>query len=201
MEPWRVRQPAASRRLLAQLHRRSSSVRIELSTGTNDALTTAVVEGRVDAAFAAERPKGPEFLCMPAYAERLILISSLQHPAVTSARDVSGTPLIAFPRGCAYRRALERWLGRTNVGPRFKLSSYHAIVACVASGTGVAVVPESVLETLDTSMVRRHTLPRVHADRMTYLISLREAGNAAVGVLFEELQKQRLRIRRESRPS
>ncbi|MGH8700566.1 MAG: LysR substrate-binding domain-containing protein [Burkholderiales bacterium] len=29
-----------------------------------------------------------------------------------------------------------------------ELSSYHAIIACVASGTGVAVAPRSVLETV-----------------------------------------------------
>jgi DNA-binding transcriptional LysR family regulator len=29
-----------------------------------------------------------------------------------------------------------------------ELSSYHAIVACVASGTGIAFVPRSVLETI-----------------------------------------------------
>jgi DNA-binding transcriptional LysR family regulator len=29
-----------------------------------------------------------------------------------------------------------------------ELASYHAIVACVASGTGIAIVPRSVLETI-----------------------------------------------------
>ena len=34
-----------------------------------------------------------------------------------------------------------------------ELSSYHAIVVCVASGTGVAVLPESVLDVVKTDEV------------------------------------------------
>jgi DNA-binding transcriptional LysR family regulator len=40
------------------------------------------------------------------------------------------------------------------------LNSYDAIVACVASGTGIALVPESVLGTMPTTSVLRHALPK-----------------------------------------
>jgi hypothetical protein len=69
--------------------------------------------------------------------------------------------VIAFPAGCAYRRRLARWLGPAHAAARIlELASYHAIVACVASGTGVALVPRSVLHTLECSRsVRVHRLP------------------------------------------
>jgi DNA-binding transcriptional LysR family regulator len=51
-----------------------------------------------------------------------------------------------------------------------ELSSYHAIVACVASGTGVALMPESVLDTVQHAAVARHPLPKVQAQRITPLI-------------------------------
>jgi DNA-binding transcriptional LysR family regulator len=56
--------------------------------------------------------------------------------------------VIAFAEGCSYRRRLEEWLTTLGVVPaRFlELQSYHAIVACVAAGSGVAIIPKSVLE-------------------------------------------------------
>ena len=42
------------------------------------------------------------------------------------------------------------WLGSGGIVPErvLELSSYHAIVTCVAAGTGVAVAPRSVLGTI-----------------------------------------------------
>jgi DNA-binding transcriptional LysR family regulator len=51
-----------------------------------------------------------------------------------------------------------------------ELGSYHAIVACVASGTGIALVPESVLDTVQDAAVARHALPKVHGQVVTPLI-------------------------------
>ena len=61
--------------------------------------------------------------------------------------------VIAFPAGCAYRRRLQAWLTAGAVTPTkiLELSSYHAILACVAAGTGIAVVPKSVLKTMRTA--------------------------------------------------
>ena len=66
------------------------------------------------------------------------------------ARDVCTDTMITFPSGCAYRRRLQAWFAAGGIRPEkvLKLSSYHSIVACVASGTGIAFVPRSVLETI-----------------------------------------------------
>jgi DNA-binding transcriptional LysR family regulator len=40
------------------------------------------------------------------------------------------------------------------------LNSYLVIVACVASGTGIALVPESALDAMPTTNVLRHALPK-----------------------------------------
>lgn len=158
--------------LLASFHRRYPEVRLELTTGTNDALVNAVVERRLDAAFVAEPPLLRSLAHQPAFAERLVIISSTDHQPIKRPRDVRGLSLIAFPGGCAYRRALQRWLGRDNLaGARvLELNSYHAIVACVASGTGIGLVPESVLDTMPQTQVRRHAIPKAHADFTTPLI-------------------------------
>jgi DNA-binding transcriptional LysR family regulator len=51
-----------------------------------------------------------------------------------------------------------------------ELSSYHAIVAIVASGSGIAILPESVLATVQSAQVRRHELPKVLANVVTPLV-------------------------------
>src|SRR5205814_1940387 len=69
---------AASRlpRVLANFHRRYPQVRLELTTGTNDALVNAVLERRLDAAFAAEPPPTRSLGYQPVFGERLVIISS-----------------------------------------------------------------------------------------------------------------------------
>jgi DNA-binding transcriptional LysR family regulator len=165
---------AASRlpKVLAAYHEAYPEVRIELITGTNDALTAAVLERRVEAAFVAEVPSTKDLAAQKLFRERLVVISSLDHVPIRRPQDVDGDSVIAFPSGCAYRRVLQHWLGRERVSSVrvLELSSYHAIVACVASGTGVALMPESVLDTVQHAAVARHPLPKVQAQRITPLI-------------------------------
>ena len=157
--------------VLAEFHRRYPDVRLELTTGTNDQLVAAVTERRLDAAFIAE-PPGPDLAHMPVFRERLVVISSPEHPPVTRPRDAAGESVITFPSGCAYRRALQRWLGRESLASLrvFELGSYHAIVACVAAGAGIALMPEAVLDAMPQVRVRRHPIPKAQGDIVTPLV-------------------------------
>lgn len=158
--------------VLAAFHRAYPEVQVRLTTGTNDALTAAVAQRRLDAAFVAERPSSREFEHQALFEEELVLISPADHRPIRTPADVEGDSVVAFPNGCAYRRVLLRWLGdrRLPTVRVMEVGSYHAIVACVASGAGVAVMPESVLATMPDLPVRRHALPRVHARIVTPLI-------------------------------
>lgn len=158
--------------ILARFHRAYPDVRVELQTGTNDALTTAVRERRLDAAFVVETPADRVLASMPLFTERLVVIAAADHPPVHGPRDVRGESVIAFPNGCAYRRVLESWLGRRNrtTVRVLELSSYHAIVACVSSGTGIALIPESVLDVVHGESIARHPLPAVLGQVVTPLI-------------------------------
>src|SRR3954447_14019581 len=165
---------AASRlpRILADFHRRYPEVRLELTTGTNDDLMTKVADRRLDAAFTAEPPAARVLEHVSVFTERLIVITNSDHPPIRRARDVQGTSLIAFPEGCAYRRVLQRWLGRESLATLrvLELNSYHAIVACVSSGTGIALMPESVLDTMPDTHVLRHAIPKAQANITTPLV-------------------------------
>ena len=62
---------------------------------------------------------------------------------MTRPGDLAGMTLVAFATGCSYRKRLEDWLGKCGVMPARSLefASYQAMIACVAAGTGFAVVP------------------------------------------------------------
>jgi DNA-binding transcriptional LysR family regulator len=144
-------------------------------TGTNDSLMQALADRRIDAAFTAEAPGrslAPSLAHAPVFSERLVVISSLDHPPIRRAGDAGDASLIAFPDGCAYRRVLQRWLGIDSLAGRraLELASYHAIVACVAAGAGIALVPESVLDTMPQAHVARHPLPKALAEIKTPLV-------------------------------
>jgi DNA-binding transcriptional LysR family regulator len=184
--------------LLAKFHDTYPKVRVELQTGTNDALTAAVRERRLDAAFVAEASSDATLAALPIFRERLVLISSLRHPPITSPRDVKDDSIIAFPNGCTYRRILERWLGRKNLPVLrvLELSSYHAIVVCVASGTGIALLPESVLEVVSNERLARHPLPAVFANVITPLIWRAKEASPSIAALQGLLTKPKRPVAR-----
>jgi DNA-binding transcriptional LysR family regulator len=178
--------------VLAEYHKAFPAVKVELMTGTNDALIAAVLDRRVDAAFVAEAPTDGELASLPLFTERLTLISAVSHAPVRKPQDVADDSVIAFPNGCAYRRRLYRWLGdTTGVTTRtLDLASYHAMVACVGAGAGVALVPESVLETMPLARVQRHALARQYSHVVTPLIWRPKEQSPALGVLVAQLKRR-----------
>jgi DNA-binding transcriptional LysR family regulator len=184
--------------LLAGYHGRYPDVRLELTTGTNDALVSQLLERKLDAAFIAEPPAVRALEHVAVFSERLIVITSPDHPPIKYPRDVEGCSLIAFPEGCAYRRVLQRWLGRDSLAPFrvLELSSYHAIVACVTAGAGIALLPEAVLDTMPHVKVRRHAIPNAQARITTPLVWRRgeiSASVLALRSLVASLPKQKSR--------
>ena len=94
-------------KVLAAYHKAYPDVRVELITGTNDALTAAVLERRIEAAFVAEVPSSKELVAERLFRERLVVISSLRHASIRRPQGVDGDSVITFPSGCAYRRVLQ----------------------------------------------------------------------------------------------
>ena len=98
--------------------------------------------------------------------------------------------MIAFASGCSYRRILESWLGREGVAPGkvMEFASYHAIVACVAAGTGVAIVPRSVLDVLGgQTALRVRDLPGKYGAARTRLVWRVDDDTPAVQALRDQL--------------
>lgn len=158
--------------LLAAYHAKHPQVQLDLVTDTTANLVERVQQYDLDAAFVGEPVTSDEFECLEAHQEKLVLIAA-RGKGFKKASDTLNENLITFRSGCAYRRMFENWLASENVTARncMEMSSYHALAACVSAGTGIAVIPESVLDVLLIgSSVQRFELPKRFSQVKTLLI-------------------------------
>ena len=159
--------------ILSRYHTLHPDVVVELTTGTARALVTRVANFELEAAFVSEPFTATGLKARPVFTERLVLVTSTAIPKVSGPADFGRSTLIAFSQGCSYRKRAEEWLGSGNVMPEriLEFASYQAMIACVAAGTGFAVVPKSVLEALRaTRSIRQHPLPKRISHNRTYLV-------------------------------
>ena len=176
--------------LLARFHSNHPTVRIELHTGTTDTLIQRVADGEIDAAFVADFDRQHDLLkSHTVFEENLVLATPMTHDNIQSPRDIQTNTIIAFPKGCAYRRRIFDWIGgEGQPWQTLELESYHAIVACVASGTGIALVPSSVLRTINPkNAVKVHELPPKVSKSTTQLIRQRTNSSKALSAFVHLL--------------
>lgn len=176
--------------LLAHFHRSHPAVRLELVTGTSGALVDRVLREEIEAAFVAEPFPAQHLETQHAFSEELVLITPKGHARVASPRELSERIVLGFTTGCSYRRRLEAWLGRSGVVAErvMEYGSYHAIVACVIAGSGIAVVPRSVLRAVGAeAQVGVHPLPAKVGHARTMLVWRDGHRSPALDALRKEL--------------
>lgn len=130
-----ARLPAVLKELKAQCPKAP----ISLQTGPTAHLLGLLWERKADAAFVAGPVDADRFASVPAFRERLVVVST------TSGR-LQG-PLFAFARGCSYRATAESWLreeGRSDT-ELVEMGSFDGILGCVEAGMGFAVAPERAI--------------------------------------------------------
>lgn len=159
--------------LLSTVHQQHPDIRLMVETGTTDALIRRVGTYELDAAFVGEPHNIRDLNARPVFREELVLISSRTRGAIRRPQDLQGDTLLFFARGCAYRACLERWLAAGGVGidRAMDFTTYQAIIACAAAGTGVGIMPRRALETQAAAReIRAHTLPDDVAQNTTHLV-------------------------------
>ncbi len=163
---------------LALLRERWPEIDLELSMGASEDLIERVLAYELDCALVAV-PAGAHGSLdarleqVKLFVEELLLVLPPDHPPISGPSDIRPLTMAALEPGCAYRRTAEAWLARRRRSApalrTLQLGSYHAILAFVAAGGCVGVVPRSVLElqrqplhlpsyslaSIDTLLVRR----------------------------------------------
>ncbi len=132
-------------------------VSLQLSMGATRELIDRVLAGELDCALVAgpAQADGGNMLttggleqlsARKVFSEELVIVLPEGHPVIETAADLRVDTLAALEPGCTYRRIAEGW-GRARAGMRtMELGSYHAILASVAAGSAVGVMPQSVLD-------------------------------------------------------
>lgn len=164
--------------LLAAYHQRYPAVSLSLITGTSGEIIDRVREGTLAAALVDGPAHYDEINGCIAFHEQMVLITSLDHKPIHSARDAAGDTLFAFRNSCSYRLKLEAWYRDSKTQPDsiMEIQSYHAMLACVAAGAGLAMIPSTVLAQMpDRSRVQTHALPAEYRDTATWLLWRRDA--------------------------
>lgn len=172
--------------VLSRYHDDNPGVVVELITGTTGALINRVSNFDLEAAFVSEPFTAAELGALPVFREELVLITAKGRGRVRTARDLGRSTMIAFAHGCSYRKRLEEWLGSANVMPEraLEFASYQGMIACVAAGTGFAIVPRSVLIALQaTDKVDQHALPERIATNRTHLVWRGQPSLALAGLI------------------
>lgn len=194
---------AASRlpAVLASFNRKWPAVRIDIKTGTTQALADAVGAHRLDCAIVAHpgpgRPDqadmarlGPELEGSYLFSERLLLVAPPSHPRIRRASDVRVRNIAAFGQGCTYRNCIDDWLARDGDSLDgwgiVEQGSYASILACVMAGTAVAAVPQSVFDMHPAAASASTTYLRTVN---SFLIRRSGFGTSAYKAFYEEMRR------------
>jgi DNA-binding transcriptional LysR family regulator len=173
--------------ILSRFHKLYPAVVVELVTGTTGALIQRVTNFEIEAAFVSEPFTAPGLQSIKVFEEELVLITSKDIEDISKPAQLSGSTLIAFANGCSYRKRMEEWLGTAGVMPArtLEFGSYQAMIACVAAGTGFALVPRSLLMSLKAAGdVRQHEVPPRVRRNHTHLV-----WNGSPSPALERLQR------------
>jgi len=152
---------AASRLVepLAQFSQRCPEVTLQLSMAPTRQLTLKVQQSELDCALVALPPNEdmtvdcPDDIdYQPLFTEQLVWVLPGRLGHINSMTEATGEKLVAFTKGCTYRDIAINTLRQASDNSVERMvqdvSSYHSMLACVASGTAICLIPLSVLTLL-----------------------------------------------------
>ena len=133
--------------LLARFHSLHPGIGIEVRTGVSERSLRLVLDGELDGAFVAGPTGHPDIAAVDVLQERLVLLSGQDARPDVPVRDLLRLPLLVLPRGCFYRKLLERWQEDEDIAGAqiMEFDSLGAIVASISAGLGVGFIPASAV--------------------------------------------------------
>jgi DNA-binding transcriptional LysR family regulator len=175
---------------LGDLVARHPGLKLTLKTGNPQQLAAAVLAGTLDAALVTAPVIDPRFERQPICTEELVIVGPAGQPALGGQHRRTRPPpeaIVVFEPGCPHRERLERWYAQRDSQPvhTIEISSYHAMLGCVAAGMGIALVPRSVLDGFpQAARLSQHALPRAERHIAIELVWRRGARSPKVDALI-----------------
>ncbi|WP_118184425.1 LysR family transcriptional regulator [Paraburkholderia phosphatilytica] len=163
--------------ILSGFARRYPEVRLSLATGTTCSLITDVADGRLDGAFVAGPLDHPELCSDTIFREELVLITPRTVRTLKLLSSVPDLKTIVFRLGCSYRQRLDTLLADMGIvaATPLEFGSTDAILACVAAGVGITLLPRAVVSAAaERDGVVIHRIPPEKAHVETLFIRRRD---------------------------
>lgn len=131
--------------VLAKFRSQNPKAQLTLRTGPTDDLIDHVLAHRLDAALVGGHVHHPAIIQEPIYREQLVLVTD---QSVDAPDQIDNRQLLVFKQGCSYRTAAEQGLRSSGFAPveLSELGTLDGILACVAAGIGITLLPRSVVE-------------------------------------------------------
>ena len=148
-------------RMLSAFHAKYTTISITVTTGTTKLCLKRLVEGELDCAFVVCQAMPCELTYQELHRERLVLLSAHEEHK-SSLEELLHRPLLVFPKGCSYRRILERFLEDQGIynAKRMEFDSLGAIIASASAGLGVTFFPASAMDAFTAaSVLDQHVVP------------------------------------------
>ncbi|MCI0765250.1 LysR family transcriptional regulator [Bacillus sp. TL12] len=138
--------------ILTSYYETYPEVEFILETHSTEKLIELILERKLEGAFIAGNRHHPDLNSILFQEEELVLIS--KHP-LPSFNDLGEMNLLAFSQGCYYRNLLENWLHEEGIYPKrvLEFGTIEAILACVKSGMGIAIMIKSIIQDYEHSLV------------------------------------------------
>lgn len=177
--------------ILASFHLKHPAVELELDANSSGVLFDRLLNGQLTAAFTDGRPAVPALTGTKAFHEELQIITPRTVPGIDDDFRATHPTAFVFGRVCSYRQRFEDWLEAENIIPgRFvEISSYYSMLACVAAGAGISMIPASLLETLPgADGVKAHSIAGPLGTAETWLTWRRDCRSANLKAFIDELK-------------
>jgi DNA-binding transcriptional LysR family regulator len=136
--------------LLAEFHLEYPAVDLELAAGASGMLFDHLLSGQVNAVFTDGAPASPVLTGLRAFTEDLVILTPESVEIIDEGFRASNPTAFVFGTVCSYRQRFEEWMEQSSITPGrvVEISSYYSMLACVAAGAGICMMPRSLYETL-----------------------------------------------------
>ena len=137
---------------LATFGRKFPQIRINVVEELTAELLDRVHDGTIDLAFLVLPVAGSQFVCHELLREKLYLVVPRTHRIASHSsaqlNQIEGEPFLLLKEGHCFRENTLAACGRASVKPNvvFETGQFATILAMVAAGAGVSVVPEMAIQ-------------------------------------------------------
>ncbi|MDR3408598.1 MAG: LysR substrate-binding domain-containing protein [Methylovirgula sp.] len=178
--------------LLSQFANAYPKVRLALTTGTTSRLLSDVIEGQLEGAFVAGPVSHPDLHQEAIFREELVVVTARNVASLRDLAKIADLRTIVFQLGCSYRQRLEAVLADLGiaVAKPMELGSLDAIIACVAAGVGVTLLPKGVVAAASQNgEIAIHELPPRRAQAETLFVHRHDAYLSSALTAFLDLAR------------